>query len=58
MYKPKFDIANLKVSREVMLDRATIGAGMENDKPRGNRLVLRRDGLVIDRPPRPRSVHV
>ncbi|XP_052061919.1 regulator of G-protein signaling protein-like [Mytilus californianus] len=53
MNKPKIDIENLKVSREVFLDRPTIIEA--DDTPRNNRLVLRRDGLLIERPPRPRN---
>ncbi|XP_063441197.1 regulator of G-protein signaling protein-like isoform X2 [Mytilus trossulus] len=52
MNKPKIDIENLKVSRQVLLDRPTI---IENEPPRNTRLVLRRDGLLIERPSKPRS---
>ncbi|XP_076113384.1 regulator of G-protein signaling protein-like [Mytilus galloprovincialis] len=52
MNKPKIDIENLKVSRQVLLDRPTT---IENEPPRNNRLVLRRDGLLIERPNKPRS---
>lgn len=51
--KPKIDIANLKVSKLVLLDTGLLGVDVE--KYRTNRMVLRRDGVVIDRPERPRT---
>ncbi|CAC5396313.1 unnamed protein product [Mytilus coruscus] len=53
--KPKIDIANIKVSRQVFLDGPGFRGRADNDKPRGIRRALRREALVIERPAKPRT---
>ena len=49
---PKIDIENVRVSRKVILDRPDMES--KERSPRYNRLVLRRNGLLIERPQRPK----
>lgn len=57
--KPKIDIETVKVSRRVLLATPEVSA-MERGQFRSRlqRLVLRRRGILIERPTRPRSVSV
>lgn len=57
--KPKIDIETIKVSRRVLLATPEVSA-MERGQFRSRlqRLVLRRRGILIERPTRPRSVSV
>lgn len=57
--KPKIDIETIKVSRRVLLATPEVSA-MERGQFRSRlqRLVLRRRGILIERPSRPRSVSV
>lgn len=57
--KPKIDIETIKVSRRVLLATPEVSA-MERGQfqSRLQRLVLRRRGILIERPTRPRSVSV
>lgn len=57
--KPKIDIETIKVSRRVLLDTPEVSA-MERGQFRSRlqRLVLRRRGILIERPTRPRSVSI
>lgn len=57
--KPKIDIETIKVSRRVLLATPEVSA-MERGQFRSRlqRLVLRRRGILIERPTRPRSVLV
>ncbi|OWF50105.1 uncharacterized protein LOC110450805 [Mizuhopecten yessoensis] len=54
VFPPKIDIENVRVSRKVLLDDAKYSKENE-DNPRYNRLVLRRNGILIERPVRPKT---
>ena len=56
---PKIDIATIKVSRKVELEEIDISSFArkeEKEEIRGksNRLIVRRNGLVLDRPTKPK----
>lgn len=54
VFPPKIDIENVRVSRKVLLDNSDNNKEKE-DHPRYNRLVLRRNGILIERPVRPKT---
>lgn len=57
--KPKIDIETIKVSRRVLLDTPEVSAIERGQfRSRLQRLVLRRRGILIERPTRPRSVSI
>lgn len=57
--KPKIDIETIKVSRRVLLATPEVSALERGQfRSRLQRLVLRRRGILIERPTRPRSVSV
>lgn len=57
--KPKIDIETIKVSRRVLLATPEVSAVERGQfRSRLQRLVLRRRGILIERPTRPRSVSV
>lgn len=57
--KPKLDIETIKVSRRVLLDTPEVSAIERGQfRSRLQRLVLRRRGILIERPTRPRSVSI
>ncbi|KAK3086174.1 hypothetical protein FSP39_014682 [Pinctada imbricata] len=54
-HKPKIDIENIRVSRKVMYETPEMVLEKVGERFRSNRLVLRRRGILIERPPRPRN---
>ncbi|XP_033755035.1 uncharacterized protein LOC117337983 [Pecten maximus] len=54
VFPPKIDIENVRVSRKVLLEDSEANKESE-DHPRYNRLVLRRNGILIERPVRPKT---
>ncbi|VDI26949.1 Hypothetical predicted protein [Mytilus galloprovincialis] len=53
--KHKINIGNIKVSRQVFLEGKGFRGRAECDKPKGIRRIVRREGLVIERPAKPRT---
>lgn len=54
LHKPKIDIETIQVSRRVILEAPEVNALKKNHRSRLQRLVLRRRGILIERPTRPR----
>ena len=63
MFKPKINIETIRVSRKVIEDKVDLDAIRRSNEEEGredtalrqrNRLVIRRNGMVLDRPNRPK----
>lgn len=56
IFPPKINIEKIEVSRKVMIDSVESNPGISEDDnhPRCARLIMRRNGVLIERPPRPK----